>query len=251
MFDEKFCSLKTFRQFLSDCLFNDSRSGKSDQSPRLRQNNVAKHGKAGCHTAGCRIGQHRNIQKSLFGMLFNGRSCLCHLHQRNHSLLHSCSAGAAIQNNRKTALCRLLKSTGNFLTHNISHTCHQKPGITDAKHYRLTANRCLSDTDCLVQMGFLLKLRNFLWIIRIIQWIGCLHAAKPLLKRIRIRNLTNSRLCLHSEKSMTFRADVGIRHNILFINGLSTFRTLDPQTFRYRRRIRSLFPSIWFFKKFL
>ena len=47
MIEQEFAALKSFRQFLPNRLFDDSRAGKSNQCPGLGNIDIAKHGKTG------------------------------------------------------------------------------------------------------------------------------------------------------------------------------------------------------------
>src|SRR5690349_502943 len=56
--EQKLGALKTFRQFLSDGLFYDSWTRKSDLRSRFGDVQIAEHREARGYAAGCRIGQH-------------------------------------------------------------------------------------------------------------------------------------------------------------------------------------------------
>ena len=61
MLQKKLRPLEPFRKFLTDRLLDDSGTGKTDQSARLRQNDISQHGKTCRHPAGCGICQDRNV----------------------------------------------------------------------------------------------------------------------------------------------------------------------------------------------
>ena len=73
MLKKKFCSLKSFRQLLSDRLLDHTRTGKSDQSSRFCKNNISKHSKTCCDTSRSWISQYRNIKKACITVAFQCR----------------------------------------------------------------------------------------------------------------------------------------------------------------------------------
>ena len=93
MLQQKLGTLKSFRQFLSNGLFNYPWSCKPNQGIGLCQNDITQHGKTGSHASRGGIRQHTDIQKSGITVAFQSRRRLCHLHQRDDPLLHTGTAG--------------------------------------------------------------------------------------------------------------------------------------------------------------
>ena len=81
MFQKKFRSLEAFRELLAYGLFDDSWAGESDQGAWFCKDDVTKHGKACRDAASSRVCQDGCVEKSCFGVTFDGCGGLCHLHQ--------------------------------------------------------------------------------------------------------------------------------------------------------------------------
>ena len=168
MFQKKFRSLEALRQFLTYSLFNDSRAGKSDQWAWLCKDNISKHGKACCNATGSRVCQHRCVEKPCLRVTFNGCGGFCHLHQWYDSFLHSGTAGATEQNDRKSLFCCFFKWAGDLFSHHISHGSHEKSGIHGSDHCTDSSDGGFSDENCLIKVCFFSQILNFLRIIRIV-----------------------------------------------------------------------------------
>ena len=87
MLQKELRPLEAFRQLLADRLLNYPRAGKSNQSARLSQYNVAQHCKAGGDASCRRIGQDAHIELAGLVMSLEGCGGLCHLHQGNKPFL--------------------------------------------------------------------------------------------------------------------------------------------------------------------
>ena len=64
MLYEELGSLETFRELLPDRLLDDTRSGKSDECPRLRKDDISEHRETCRHAARRRISQNTHIELS-------------------------------------------------------------------------------------------------------------------------------------------------------------------------------------------
>ena len=136
MLQKELRPLEAFRQLLADRLLNYPRAGKSNQSARLSQYNVAQHCKAGGDASCRRIGQDAHIELAGLVMSLEGCGGLCHLHQGNKPFLHSGPAGRSKYDNRQSLTGCTLHGSCNLLSHIMPHAAHQEPGITDC-NYRI------------------------------------------------------------------------------------------------------------------
>jgi len=230
-------ALEPFGQLFPDTLFDHARSRKSDQSFRLRKNDIAEHRKAGRHAACRRIGEHRYIQKSRIAVPFDRRSRFFHLHQRQNAFLHPGAARAAKKNDRQTKLCRLFHSPCNFFTVDASHASHQKAGVADAEHDRLALDSGIAYRHALRLSGLLLRFLQFSQITGKFQRIFLFDIRKPFLKCIRIRDHFDPVIRPHPEMIAAFSAYIFICNRFLF--GKRRFAGLahDPVLVRPGRRL--------------
>ncbi len=130
---EKFCSLESLRQLLSDGLLDHTRTRKTDQCPRLCKNDISKHRKTCRYTAGCRIGQYRNIKKPASLCRFSAAEvfAIC-----IREWIPSCILAPPEQANIITGSfshCCPFYCTGNLFTDHLSHARHHKSPVTDTK----------------------------------------------------------------------------------------------------------------------
>ena len=131
MLQKKLRFLESFWKLLADSLLDDSRTGKTDESFRLCQNDISQHSKACSYTTCCRICENRYIEKSCIAVLTKCHTCFCHLHQGYKSLLHSGTAGADVEDHWKLFFCGTLKHTGDFFSYYFSHTGHHETAVAD------------------------------------------------------------------------------------------------------------------------
>ena len=232
MLQKKFCSLKSLRKLLADGLFNDSRTCKTNQCSRLCQNNITQHRKACRHTAGSRVGQYTDKQLTCLMMFLKSCRGLCHLHQRNNSLLHSGTAGACKNNHRKLLLRSTLDHPCDFLTDHMTHTAHQETCITDTDRSLLPQDPSLTGDNCLIQSRLFLCCQNFLFISRKIQRIGKFHLLIPLFKASLIQQHFHPAISMNPEVTAAFRTDIIIVCYVLHIDRLTAFITLLPESLR-------------------
>src|ERR1043165_10280759 len=88
VFEEELGALEILRQLLTDGLFDDAWTGKTDQGFWLGDNQVAEHGEARGHAARRRVCQHRDEGKSRLVQLRERGGDLRHLHQAECAFLH-------------------------------------------------------------------------------------------------------------------------------------------------------------------
>ena len=126
MFQLELRPLKSLWKLLANGLFDHPRPGEPDQRTRLCQCNITQARITRAHTSGSRIRQHRYIQPSVLPQSFHRGTRLRHLHQGNHSLLHSRSATCRKNNQRKFSPVRFFNRNRQFFSLSASHAAHHE-----------------------------------------------------------------------------------------------------------------------------
>ena len=99
--DQELAALEALGQFLPDRLFDDARSGESDERLGLRDVQIAQHREARRHAAGRRIREDGQVGQAGAIEAAERRADLRHLHQRERALHHAGAAGARHDNERR------------------------------------------------------------------------------------------------------------------------------------------------------
>ena len=99
-------------------------------------------------------------------MLFQCSRSFGHLHQGNNALLHSRTAGAGKNNDRKFFLGSTLNHAGNLLAHHMSHTAHDEPGITDTDGSLKAFDGSLAGYNSFLKSGLFLRCLDLLLVPR-------------------------------------------------------------------------------------
>ena len=235
MLNQKFCSLKSFRQFLTKSLLNDTRTCKTDQCSRFRQNDIPQHRKACRHATCRRFRQNTYIKQSGLAVTFQRRGSFCHLHQRCDSLLHSGTTRTGKDNNRKFFRSRTFYRSGNFFANCPAHACHQESSIADCDHSISAIYFAFACDNSLFEPGLLLKNLHLFRITFVINRISTNQLVVPLFKSSLIDHHLDSAICMHTEISSTFRTDIISFFYILSDDGRSTFVAFTQKPFRHLR----------------
>ena len=154
MFQQKFGSLKSLWQLLMNGLLDDTRSGKSNKCFRLCQYDISQRSKAGCDTSGSWVCQDGNVKQACLTVTFQCRRSFCHLHERSHSFLHSGSAGAGENDDRKFFFRCSLHCSCNLFAYHISHAGCEKTTVHNHDHSFVVADHAFSCHHCFIQTGF-------------------------------------------------------------------------------------------------
>ena len=160
-------------------------------------------------------------------MFLDCRRGLCHLHQGYNSLLHSGAARAAEQKHRETKLGRTLNRLCDFLTHDMPHARHHKPGVTYTKHDVLTEHLAASYRDCLFQTCLFPCSRKLILISFIIKRIADRHILEPWLKAPGVCNHTDTVIGLDTEIPATLIAYVFLLDNACAVDHSAALRALN------------------------
>ena len=126
MFQLELRPLKSLWNLLTDGLFDHPRPCEPDQCTRLCQRNISQARIARAHTSGSRIRQHRYIQSSVLTQPFHRGTRLRHLHQGNHSLLHSRPAARRKNNQWKFSSVCFFDRNRQFFSLSTSHAAHHE-----------------------------------------------------------------------------------------------------------------------------
>ena len=208
MLHQKLRRLKSFGKLLAYGLADHPGPRKSYQGSRLRHNHIAQHGKAGGNAARSGICQYCGVQQTCLAVPLNGRRGLRHLHQGYDPLLHPGSAGTAKQKYRKPFLCGPLYGRSNFLSHCLTHTGHEKPGITDSKHNTLAKDLTPAHRHGLVQPRLFPGLSQLFLIALKIQRIAHRRIRKPGLEGMGVRYHADAVVNLHTKIPAALIADI-------------------------------------------
>src|SRR3954471_18309099 len=126
MLEQEFCSLKAFRQGLANSLLDDSRSRKTNQCIRLRDNDITKECETRRYAAHGGVGKHRNEGQARACQLSQRCSRLRHLHQGHESFLHARSATGCEADERQVLFTTALHSTRKSFADHRAHRTAQK-----------------------------------------------------------------------------------------------------------------------------
>ena len=128
--EKEFGGLEILWQGFLYGLFDDSLSGKADESLRLSQGDVGKAGK-GSGDASCRRIRQDGDEKLLFTKLSDGLAGLGHLEEGDDTLLHPGSARTGEEDERLMFLQGRLGKKGHPFSADASHASHHEIGIHD------------------------------------------------------------------------------------------------------------------------
>ncbi len=136
---EKLGTLESAWQTLPDGLFDNSRTGKSDESARLCNNHIAQGCIAGGDSAHGRMSDDRNERDSRASQTGHGGAGFCHLHQGEHSLVHpSAPTPGGRDYNRPPHLQCTLHRTGDLFADHRPHTASEKSEVNRRKYNRIS-----------------------------------------------------------------------------------------------------------------
>ena len=161
-------------------------------------------------------------------MTFQRSRGLGHLHQGNHSLLHSGSAGTGENNHRQVFFGGAFHCPGNLFPHHIAHAAHQKPSVADTHHSLFSVNGAFTAGDSLVNPVTLFQGSCFLLIFRIFQGIFIFDSFVPFLVSAFIRHHTQTFLGADAEIFSAFITNIMILPYILFVEKFSAALAFDP-----------------------
>lgn len=184
----EFAALESFRQLFADGLFNYARSGKTDQSFRFRQHNIAQGCKTGGNTTGGGMSQVADKQSALAGEHFQSRAGFGHLHQAENAFLHTGTAAGAEDDQRQALLRGIFNSTGYFFTYARTHAAHEEPAIQHAHHTGMAVDFTVSGHHRFIQAGTAALVLQFLLIIREMQYVFCFDIFIQFPERAGIQN---------------------------------------------------------------
>ena len=235
MLNQKFCSLKSFRQFLTKSLLNDTRACETDQCTWFRQNDIPQHRKTCRHAACRRFCQNTYIKQSGLAVTFQRRGSFCHLHQRCDPFLHSGTTGTGKNDNGKFFLRCTFYCSGDFFANCPAHACHQESSIADCDHSISAIYFAFACDNSLFEPGLLLKCLYFFRIPFVIYRISTDQILIPFLKSSLINHHLDSTICMYTEISSAFRTDIISLFYILCDDGSSALVTFTKKSFRYLR----------------
>ena len=126
MFQLELGPLKAGRQFFSDRLFNDARTGKPDEGARLRQDHISQIRVTGADSTCRRVCQYRDIKTAMIPKPLHRRACLGHLQKRKHTFLHPGAPAGGKDQKRELPPVSLLHRFRQLLSGRCPHAPHQK-----------------------------------------------------------------------------------------------------------------------------
>src|SRR5690625_1248290 len=147
VFQQILCALKPRRKRLTDRFLDHPSPGKADYRPRLGNLNVAQHREGGGDAAGGRIGQEHDVGQAGCPDHLKPDYRPRHLHERENTLLHACSAGSRNGNERGSPLYRLARGGHEALTHSQSHGAAHEGEIESSHHRRLALDGTVRNAD--------------------------------------------------------------------------------------------------------
>src|ERR1043166_2519980 len=139
--EQELRGLKPFRQILPERLLDDARSTKTDNRAGLGENRVAEHRVAGADTAGCRVGQDRDVRNATLGEHGEDGGDFGHLHEREHAFLHTRTARRRNHDQWILSLERSLTEAGNLLADHRAHRSAHEGEIHDTNVDRQRVER--------------------------------------------------------------------------------------------------------------
>ena len=142
---------------------------------------------------------------------------LRHLHQGDHSLLHSGSARAAEQNHRKPLPGSPFHHSGNFLSDNLSHAAHQEFRRHNANRGLLILNRPAAGNHRLIQPGRGLPSFHLGLVARKMKRITLSQSGIPFRKAVSVQNHGKPHMRRNPEIMAARGTDMIFRYNIFRI----------------------------------
>ena len=198
-------------------MFDDARTGESDQSAGLADIQVAEHGEAGGHAAGRRICQHRNVGHLCIIETRQRRRYLRELHEADGAFHHAGAARAGDNNKRLARVHGQLHSARDLLSDHRAHGSADEVELHRADDDRPARELALGGDHCIIHPEFLarfLEPRRVRLRVDELQRVSRGHA-RVVLGPAAVEQHLQTLLGVHFEMEAAFRADEQIRFKIL------------------------------------
>ena len=160
-------------------------------------------------------------------MILDRAADLCHLHEGDDALLHSCAARCRKADNRELICRGMLEQAGDLLTDNRTHGCHHKLGIHDEYRAGLAADLGGAADNGILLVGGGTRLVELLLIAREVEEILAGQTREQLGKAVLVAHEIDAVTRTETVRKAAVRADVGIFDEVVLGCLVFAFLALD------------------------
>ena len=204
---------------------------------RFGKNNIALHRKARRYAACCGVCQHGDIQQPCVTVFFHSAAGLCHLHQRQNTLLHSCAARNGKNDHRQTVRCGILKRSRDLFARHRTHRAHHELRVHHSDHGFFAVDLANARDDRFIFAAAEFCAPELFLIIGKSDLINRRHISVHFGKCSLVHRHFNALSGGDAEMIAAFRTNLVVVHQIGRKHRIFAHRTLDPEFFGNVRMI--------------
>src|SRR5712692_920872 len=233
VFEEEFGALKSFGEFLADGLFDDARTGETDECAGLADVEVTEHGEAGGDTAGGGIGEHGNVRQLFVVEAGEGGGNFGELHEADGAFHHARAAGAGDGDEGLTGFNGQFNAARDFFADYSAHGAADEATFHGAHDHGTAVELAFGGDDGIVHAEFFLGFSEARGVglgVNELERVGGGHA-RVVLGPAAVEKHFEALLGIHFEVKLALGADEKIRFEILAEDDSAAGLALDPQAF--------------------